>query len=194
MLEHQDLRQALIRATVERLRDHAPTEISLRALARQLEVSSGAPYHHFADRSALFAAVALEGWQAMSQALLGCAQDDPRQRLEAAGRAYLDFALRNPEHYRVMFLPELKDPARFPELHAASTGSLQWFTLVVAEALGQRDAPSPEQMTRVVGSWSTVHGFALLYSSGVLEGKVDRLTEAVLIEGVIAASVRAALG
>lgn len=187
MNRDEDLRARLVATTVDLLRDQAPTEISLRAVARRLGVSSGAPYHHFPDKLALFAAVALEGWQGMGAALEAAGDD-----LAAVGEAYLRFALANPEHYRVMFLPELKDPAH-EALHAASFGIFTGYLGRVAAALG-RDPSDPDVVLRVVGSWSTVHGFAMLAQAGVLARKAELLSEEALIGAAVAAAVRAAVG
>lgn len=187
-----DLRAQLVRTTVALLRTRGPTEISLREVARQLGVSSGAPYHHFADRDALFAAVALDGWRHLGARLAAPITGSAEDRLRAAGDAYIRFALENPEHYRVMFLPELKDARRFPALHDASYGTLLGHLALVADARGC-PADDPDVMIRVVGSWSTVHGFVMLFTAGVLEGKVDGVGVEPLIVGVVEAAVRAAM-
>ena len=187
-----DLREQLVHTTVALLRTRGPTEISLREVARQLGVSSGAPYHHFEDRDALFAAVALDGWRHLGASLAEPIDGTAEERLRAAAGAYLGFALGNPEHYRVMFLPELKDPNRFPALHDASYSTLLGHLALVADALGY-PADDPDVMVRVVGSWSTVHGFAMLFTAGVLDGKVDGVGREALIAGVVEAAVRAAL-
>ena len=193
MTHEQGLRDALIRTTVALLREQAPSEISLRSVARALGVSSGAPYHHFEDRSALFAAVALEGWRELLASMTAVAPAPADQMLRALARSYLTFALARPEHYRCMFLSELKDPERFPELHAASTGSLAILSSLVAQSR-ESAVDDPDVIMRVVGSWSAVHGFALLYSGRVLEGKIGVLGDEALLEGIIEAAVRAALG
>lgn len=189
-----DLRAALVRATVELLATHEPTEISLRAVARQLGVSSGAPYHHYDDKTALLADVALQGWLTLGTSLAASLGDGPApDRLDRMGRAYLTFALAHPAHYRVMFLPELADDARYPELHAASHQGFELLSALLAEGL-DRPADHPDVLARTVGCWSTVHGFAVLFHAGVLAPKVDALGLEALIGEVVGSARRAAFG
>jgi hypothetical protein len=58
---HGDLRNALIDAGLAALEVHDASELSLRALARDLGVSANAVYRHFADKNALLAALAAAG-------------------------------------------------------------------------------------------------------------------------------------
>jgi AcrR family transcriptional regulator len=93
---HGELRPALLRAAAKILEKEGCDAISLRDLARRAGVSHNAPYRHFADRQALLAAVAEEGF-----ALLAAALEGKSWREQAT--AYLRFALANPERFRLMF-------------------------------------------------------------------------------------------
>jgi AcrR family transcriptional regulator len=44
--------------------------LNLRGLALLAGVSSGAPYHHFADRGELLAAIAQEGFESLEAAMV----------------------------------------------------------------------------------------------------------------------------
>jgi len=92
---HGELRPALLRAAARILEKEGRDAISLRDLARRAGVSHNAPYRHFADRQALLAALAEEGF-----ALLAAALQGKPWREQAA---YLRFALANPERFRLMF-------------------------------------------------------------------------------------------
>jgi AcrR family transcriptional regulator len=90
------LRPALLRAAAKILEKEGRDAISLRDLARRAGVSHNAPYRHFADRQALLAALAEEGF-----ALLAAEIEGKPWREQAM--AYLRFALANPERFRLMF-------------------------------------------------------------------------------------------
>ena len=93
---HGDLRPALLRAAAKILEKEGREAISLRDLARRAGVSHNAPYRHFADRGALLAALADEGFVRLVGELEGRPWRD-----QAA--AYVRFALANPERFRLMF-------------------------------------------------------------------------------------------
>lgn len=188
---HQDLRRALLDAALVYLRDGDVTSLNLQILARTVGVSRGAPYHHFPDKIALLAALAEEGftlWLAQAERVVAEAAS-PEETLGALARAWLDFARRYPEHYRVMFLREVEDRARFASLHETSGRGL---TLLV-DVLHRCDprAPLAELLARAVSAWSTVHGFASLRDARVL-GNIPGLPpladlEAATVERIVSA-------
>src|SRR5690349_19263411 len=69
---HGDLRRALVDAALALISEGELGTFSLREVARRAGVTPAAPYHHFKDKTALLAAVAEEGFEAL------------RGRLEAA--------------------------------------------------------------------------------------------------------------
>jgi AcrR family transcriptional regulator len=102
---HGELRPALLRAAAKILEKEGREAISLRDLARRAGVSHAAPYRHFADRQALLAALAEEGF-----ALLAADLDGKPWREQAV--AYLRFARANPERFRLMFTLPVPDALR----------------------------------------------------------------------------------
>lgn len=140
---HGELRPALLRAAAKILESEGREAISLRDLARRAGVSHAAPYRHFADREALFAALAEEGFALLAAELEG----KPRQ---AQAVAYVRFALANPGRFRLMFTrPVPATLRRFVEGDAAAHAT---WALVhgLAELLlsGQLGDPDPEAVVR----------------------------------------------
>ena len=85
---HGDLRQALIDGAIALIAEQDISSLSLREVARRVGVSHAAPYRHFADKEALLAAVAEEGFIRLTASMRQQQQmvfDDPLQRLQATG-------------------------------------------------------------------------------------------------------------
>src|SRR5882762_2830830 len=101
---HGDLRAACLRAAMELLEEGGATALSLRAVARRAGVAPSAPYRHYADRDALLSAVAAVGYQDLAEDL-AAAHPAPSTAddLAAVAAAYVQFALRRPALFRVMF-------------------------------------------------------------------------------------------
>src|SRR4051794_27635084 len=119
---HGDLQRALVDAAVALLAEGGAAAVTLREVARRAGVTHAAPYRHFADKAALLAAVAEEGFRALHDAVARAgaeAPDDPLARLAASGQAYLRFAMSHPAHYRVMFGPDVA-AREHPELEGAA--------------------------------------------------------------------------
>ena len=79
--------------------------ITLRAVAREAGITAPAIYAHFADRDAIRFTVIEDTFAELATALSAAAeaQAEPVERLRAVCRAYLEFAIERPHHYRVMF-------------------------------------------------------------------------------------------
>src|SRR6201996_9590645 len=136
---HGDLRAALMTAAAAEIERSGYENLSLRELAASLDVSRAAPYRHFADRRALLAALAAEGFDRLAAIYRACrvAGKTPQQILAASGRAYLGFAADRPQLFRLMFASDLfvggpPDPA----LVKAAGDSYALFESLVAATLG----------------------------------------------------------
>src|SRR5271154_6600582 len=64
---HGDLRRALIESALALVTEEQDWTFSLREVARRAGVSHNAPYHHFADKRELLAAVAVVGFAALGE-------------------------------------------------------------------------------------------------------------------------------
>ena len=127
---HGDLRTALLAAAIREIESVGVEHLSLRSLATEVGVSPSAAYHHFADKDALIAAVAMQGFVMLERSVTEAAASlpataDPAARLGAAARAYIDFALVHPHLFRVAFSghrPEIDTSAEVHPLLAMMRG------------------------------------------------------------------------
>ena len=155
---HGDLAIELTRAAGKILEKEGVETLSLRQLARRAGVSHNAPYRHFADREALLAALAVEGFQRLDAAQRKAAESGG---LRAMGEAYVQFALQNPQRFRLMFggRISLARHERLREVAArASAGLSGALSTRVQEAQGAHDAS--------IAAWALVHGLAQLLLGG----------------------------
>ena len=183
---HGDLRNALIKAGLELLAEEGSAGLDLRKVARRVGVSQAAPYRHFADKQALLAAIAEEGFQqlaAQMQAAVQSADDDPRTQLLHIAHAYVQFALTHPAHMREMFSGSIIDRTSYPSLYAASKVGfgLTLNTIERGQELGIFRTTDSTQMGLV--TWSLFHGLAmLLIENQILEAREDTAIIEPLIE------------
>jgi AcrR family transcriptional regulator len=162
---HGDLHRALIEVALRLIAEEGASGFTLREVARRAGVSHAAPYRHFADKMALLAAVAEEGFRALRQRMLEVGirmPVEPPAHFRALGVEYVRFAVEHPAHFRVMFGPDIIDPTIYPTLHEVSHGT---FTLLIeAIAAGQQaQAIRPgESWALALAAWAQVHGLATL--------------------------------
>jgi len=171
---HGDLRRALIEEALRTIQSDGVRGVTLRGVGETLGVSRTALYRHFADKSALLAAVAREGFRTLRLQTLDAWNQGGRDwaAFESMGAAYVRFAVRNPAHYRVMFGGFVVGSAD-PELDQEGAGAFQ--ALVDAIVSLQRDGlmreDEPLQLARFV--WALVHGVAMLQIDGLLGAEAD---------------------
>ncbi len=197
---HGDLRPALIKAAIELIAEKDVSSLSLREVARRVGVSHAAPYRHFADKQALLAAVAQEGFQGLTNALNAAKQEAPKhpwQQLETSGVAYVQYAIAHPSHYRVMFGSYRSNKRDvYPCVVAASQQAFAILVNIITEGQmqGAIRPGEPKQLAWV--AWSLVHGLAMLIIDGQLPlsdpadiASVAHLTTKILTEGLKAKSL-----
>jgi len=186
---HGDLRRALLDATLELVAQRGPEGFTLRAAAKLAGVSDAAPYHHFADKDALLAAVAEEGFNKLYDELdrAGRAHpESPRERARALGVAYVLFAAKNPSHFRVMMTRPLKEHAHNLKLARAAATAFQYVRDALLGALSAEEAARLPTEQLIFGSWGLVHGLSYLAIDGQL-GRIakDRVRLEELVRGVM---------
>lgn len=168
---HGDLRQALIDAALELVVEKDVSSLSLREVARRVGVSHTASYRHFADKQALLAAVAEEGFQVLSHYLEEAVQQptpDPLKRLEAAGIAYVRYAIEHSSHYRVMFGAYPANKQTHPSLADASTQAFMVLVNAIVEGQKAGVVRLGEPVQLGWAAWALVHGLAMLLIDGRL--------------------------
>jgi AcrR family transcriptional regulator len=156
---HGALREALLDAAVRILEREGVAGLTLRAAAREAGASHAAPKNHFGDLTGLLSEVAAAGFARFADQMLAAAEREtaPQARLNAAGRAYVAFAVAEPGLFRLMFRGERLDMAR-PALRAASARAYRVLTDAVTAAYPQARPNGPE----TVRAWSLAHGYAML--------------------------------
>jgi AcrR family transcriptional regulator len=175
---HGDLRRTLLQASVALILEKGLDELSLREVARRAGVSPAAPYHHFATRQELLAALALDGFGMLTErmrAARDAASAVPRERLCAIGEAYIRFAVEHPAHFRLMFRHSLVPFEALPA-DGASRDAFVVLLDAVSEVLADENvAQHVERRGLVLLAWSAVHGAAELVLDGPLANGIDEL-------------------
>jgi len=171
---HGALRDALIHAAREILESQGYEALTLRAAARRVGVSQAAPYNHFADKAALLAAIAAQGFSEFAAAMRQemDAAVEPQARLNAAGIAYVAFATSNPGLFKLMFGSSANQASDDPELDATRTSAYE----VLREAVHSVHLSEPrhalDEPLESLRSWALVHGIATMINEGTIAPRI----------------------
>lgn len=146
-------RAALVAAATELFGSQGFSTTSVEDIARRARLTTGALYHHFPNKTALFEAV----FEAMHEAALGRSAEaassgrDPIDRLLRGCDAFLDAVLR-PEVQRILLVdaPAVLGLARFTELDERYAFSAIVELLQEARRAQAAAIDDPETLARLI--------------------------------------------
>ena len=168
--------------------------VSVRAIAEAAGCTPPAIYMHFADKDELFMAVCEQRFVELDRYGQEAAarSDDPLESLRLRGKAYVQFGLEHPEHYRLLMMtPKVKSPEELSPL-AAGMGTFQHLVEAVQLCIDAGAfASEPGAYQVALTLWAAVHGLtSLLITFPNFEwGERDNLMDFVIdvqIEGLLA--------
>ena len=180
-------REARIVSAARAIAEHEGWDaVTVRRLAQEIEYSQPVLYSHFENRDAIVGAVAVQGFEELTEALMRAAEVSGIQRdaLQNVAVAYLTFASSSPSLYDAMFtMPtnlRFGDIASVAPLRAAFSA----LKLVVGPLCDNADAA-----TETV--WAALHGLAELERAGRIKPEVRADRIALLVRAVLASGRRA---
>jgi AcrR family transcriptional regulator len=192
---HGNLREALIDAGVELARTGGPNAVLLRAASREAGVSHNAAYRHFANQEDLLAAVAERCMTQLSLLMIErmervTARGPVRRaqaRLQAIGRAYIDFARTEPGWFRTAFSsaqPHDAETPGPPDETGETPGPFEVLNARLDELVDVGALTPERRVGAEYAAWSAVHGVSSLLLDGPLrdlpEPEVEHVISAVL--------------
>ena len=162
---HGDLKRVLIETAVELISEQGTGDLSLRKIAQRAGVSHAAPYRHFRDKNAILVAVAKQGFEMMldqTMEMISRYAGNDLDRFGICGLSYIDFAVRHPAHYRVMFGTRLENSYFSEEFNPKSIPVFKLLrdTIKSCREKGLLKKGNVQEMA--LAAWSIVHGFAML--------------------------------
>ena len=180
------LREALLQRAHQVLAADGVDGLSLRALARELEVSHAAPTRHFADRDALLTALARDGFETLNAAIAAAADSSTAnpsgfaERMHRVAAAYVAFATANPALLDLMYRAK-HGSAPDADLLAVGRVSLERVAELIAAAQHDGEVVAGDPAEFALVAFAAVHGVAALATSGTLDGwSAERATTATI--------------
>ena len=109
--EKEGIRKKILDAARELFATEGYERVTMRKVADAIEYSPTTIYHHFEDKDDLVRALCVADFAQLLDAMQKApAPADPVEAIRQLGRAYVAFAVQNPNQYRFMFMtPVAKD-------------------------------------------------------------------------------------
>ena len=110
--EREALRQVILDAARELFVEEGFENVSMRRIAEKIEYSPTTIYLYFEDKLSLLYAICQETFAKLAKRLevIGRETDDPVETLKKGCRAYIEFGLKHPNHYKLTFINTPQHP------------------------------------------------------------------------------------
>ncbi len=154
--------------------------VSMRKVAERIEYSPTAIYVHFQDKEDLFRQLCQEDFARLAEVFQSAAMPlDPIERLRFIGQTYVEFGIRYPNHYKLMFMTP-HPAAALDECDREIKGNPEvdayaFLKLTVQQAIDagcfREDFKDCELLSQTV--WAAVHGVISLHIAKSRDEWVD---------------------
>jgi AcrR family transcriptional regulator len=170
--EGQDVvRAAILDAATRLLVTEGPAALTVRRISGEVGCSTKVIYTLFGGKEGLSQALWLEGFARFERRLRAVpTQGDPLADLRAGLEAYRDYALAEPDYYRVMFMGAMPGFQPGPEAAQTAKRTLELLVGAVRDCLdaGLLRGGAAEELAELL--WTAVHGAVSLEISGFFHG------------------------
>ncbi|TGK77552.1 TetR/AcrR family transcriptional regulator [Leptospira noumeaensis] len=158
---HGDLKNSIIRSCHKLLQKKGASDFSLREVATLSGVSHAAVYRHFQDKEEVLEILASIGFDRLRSLQRKVPQNtkDPDGYFVKLGLVYVQFAIKNPNYYKLMFQTK-----REKESKELKQSKLRSYAVLVHGCRFYLKAKKRKENHRsfALMSWSLVHGFSNL--------------------------------
>lgn len=164
--QRESLRQEILDAARELFLAEGYDAVSMRRIADKIEYSPTTIYLYFRDKADLFVHLCEETFARLLEvhSKIAETEGDPVMMLRRGLRAYVDFGLEHPNHYRITFIVPLPPAEVAAEQGAFPTGDASFdFLRRAVTACVESGAFKPCDVETVSqGLWAVVHGITAL--------------------------------
>jgi AcrR family transcriptional regulator len=192
----EQLRDEILDATTDLLLETGHVKaVSIRSVAQRVGVTPPSIYLHFADKDALLDAVCARYFEKLDEEMQQVAVGQPStiDVLRAQGLAYVRFAMKTPELYRIATMGESR-PGSDVDV-TLNSSAFQHMRNSVESLMAEGIFPPGDSTTVALEMWAVAHGVAALLISkpylpwGDPEEFADRILRAACIGEIVSGAI-----
>ncbi len=110
--EIEEMRQEIIEAAVQLFLTDGYENVSMRKIAKKIEYSPTAIYNYFANKEEILIHLIKQGYAvflaSLKEGVAKSGAKEAHEKLKASLNAYIQFGLRYPDYYKLMFIHDLQ--------------------------------------------------------------------------------------
>lgn len=142
-------REEILQAAWDLVRKRGPAALTLRDLARAVDMRAPSLYSYFPSKHAIYDAMFADGnrrlWQHLQQQPV---ESDPRERFKVWMRAFVRYCADDPALYQVLFQRSIPGFEPSQESMEFANQALNWFRGALADA-GVQDPAASDMLTAI---------------------------------------------
>jgi AcrR family transcriptional regulator len=174
--EREEIRGRILDAARELFVSEGVEAVTMRRIAERIEYSPTAIYFHFRDKEALLNELCDCDFRSFAHGFVEIAKiADPVERLRVAGKAYADFGLQNPSHYRLMFMTPKQAEGNLEHKGNPSEDAYAFLKGIVVELMAtgrlREELDDVELVAQII--WAGIHGVTSLEIAKCNDAWVD---------------------
>ena len=187
--QHPDLQAAIQETAWKQIAEKGAAALSLRAIARDLNITAPAIYNYFPRRDDLVTALIVDAFTSLGKSQIDSIRDLPEDdlaaRLTTLGLAYREWAITYPQRYQLIFgtpIPGYEAPTDVTTPAAAGSLVPLIETIQAIFTAGrlrvERSAEMTPELQSMLQAWSQFTGgtnVEVLYSALVIWSRVHGL-------------------
>ncbi len=162
--EREEMRRLILDAARKLFIENGFDKVSIRNIADAIEYSPATIYLYFKDKNELLFALHQQGFQKMIGDFQPVfALTDPFERLMAMGRAYIRFAVENPELFDLMFIMNAPIDTLDKEEWVEGDRAFALLMHVVQDCIDTNVFRKQDVRVASMMIWSGIHGYTALF-------------------------------
>ena len=172
------IKKRILTAALDIIVSEGFINLSMRKLASRLGMTAANIYNYFNNKDEIYILVRAMGFEMLSQLMdsIYVKEKDPHARMEGIIRSYIDFGIKNPDYYEIMFNSNTPKDLDYPgspiEDVAAKERKISLKVVEIALAAVKDAVPCYEEsdlMHHVIKLWIMMNGIVNLYNSNRLK-------------------------
>jgi AcrR family transcriptional regulator len=168
--ERESMRRGILRAASKLSREEGYEKLTIRKVADRIEYSPMALYNHFPDKDSILKALADEGFGRYLKALPKRSALPPIEELRRYLLSYIQFAVKQPEQYRLVFMtprhvPNTIEPKGDQNVERIPNGNGRTAFAMLVEQVkvcGYANKSFRNSFGVALSLWTGIHGAASL--------------------------------
>jgi len=171
------LREEIIDVSKELLLKDGFNKISMRKIAKRVNVTATSIYLHFKNKDDLLLALIEESIQNLNKALMKAMNSslDPIQQLEKLAEAYIQYALENPQEYEIIYMVRPEEMPKYPKVKFQEVRqTYELLSGIIQDGKEKELFDVDNPLISAYTLWAQIHGVVTVVLNKRLDTRIPR--------------------